>query len=382
MFEQRNILWLSLAVAAGCNVVDRPAEVGSRATPIEDDGTIERDEWREYGPFEVASNETLRATLTMDGGDADLYLRVGRAPSLSRADCRPYLSGSQTEQCEVTGPASVYVAVSGYAWRTDFELAVTLTEESAPVCGNASLDEGEVCDGKSIECSALAPSWSGTAACLEDCSGWNEADCIPGEAQQLSEADTLSAGMWRHYGPFNTLPGELRAVLEGPGTGDADLYVRRSVPPNTTDHDCRSTGPDSIESCTVVGPGMFYVSVRGYAATSDYTLKVDYIANHTTPQPRVNHAAGTVSASQWTYVGPYFHGAGRAQIILSGTGDADLFVRAGSQPGPSSYDCRPYRSDSNEVCDLDLESTGELWIGVNAYGAAAYFELVSVYIAD
>ncbi|MCC2521891.1 M4 family metallopeptidase [Vibrio coralliilyticus] len=41
-----------------------------------------------------------------------------------------------------------------------------------------------------------------------------------------------------------------------------------------------------------------------------------------------------------------------AVSISGGTGDADLYVKAGSKPTTSSYDCRPYRYGNTEQCSL------------------------------
>ncbi|CAH7474969.1 Neutral protease [Vibrio chagasii] len=38
--------------------------------------------------------------------------------------------------------------------------------------------------------------------------------------------------------------------------------------------------------------------------------------------------------------------------ISGGAGDADLYVKAGSKPSTSSYDCRPYRTGNNEQCSV------------------------------
>ncbi|ANW26195.1 hemagglutinin [Vibrio coralliilyticus] len=41
-----------------------------------------------------------------------------------------------------------------------------------------------------------------------------------------------------------------------------------------------------------------------------------------------------------------------AVSISGGTGDADLYVKAGSKPTTGSYDCRPYRYGNSEQCSL------------------------------
>jgi len=61
--------------------------------------------------------------------------------------------------------------------------------------------------------------------------------------------------------------------------------------------------------------------------------------------------------------------AGKAQVQLSGTGDADLYVKVGSAPTTSSYDCRPYAGSSNETCDVDLQAGQKVYWMVVGYAA-------------
>ncbi len=62
--------------------------------------------------------------------------------------------------------------------------------------------------------------------------------------------------------------------------------------------------------------------------------------------------------------------AGRASTftISGGTGDADMYVRIGSQPTTSSYNCRPYLSGNNETCNIAAQSTAQrMHVMLNAY---------------
>ena len=52
-----------------------------------------------------------------------------------------------------------------------------------------------------------------------------------------------------------------------------------------------------------------------------------------------------------------------------GSGDADLYVRFGSQPSTSSYDCRPYESGNGEVCTFTNPNEGTRHIGIRGYSA-------------
>lgn len=49
-----------------------------------------------------------------------------------------------------------------------------------PVCGNSAVETGETCDGGEIDCATLdSTKWgSGKAACKEDCSGYDETNCV------------------------------------------------------------------------------------------------------------------------------------------------------------------------------------------------------------
>src|SRR5258706_4648121 len=53
---------------------------------------------------------------------------------------------------------------------------------------------------------------------------------------------------------------------------------------------------------------------------------------------------------------------------MTGTGDADLFVRVGAQASSALYDCRPWMSTSYESCAL--HGPGPLYVAVHGYTAA------------
>ena len=61
--------------------------------------------------------------------------------------------------------------------------------------------------------------------------------------------------------------------------------------------------------------------------------------------------------------------------ITGSNGDADLYVRAGSQPTTTSYDCRPYLNGSNETCTISSPSAGTWHIGIRAYSTFSNVDL-------
>jgi serine protease len=75
-------------------------------------------------------------------------------------------------------------------------------------------------------------------------------------------------------------------------------------------------------------------------------------------------------------------GASNLSFVTSGgSGDADLYVRFGSQPTTSSYDCRPYRSGNNETCDISNVQAGTYHVMLRGYSAYSGVSLVGSYTA-
>jgi len=55
--------------------------------------------------------------------------------------------------------------------------------------------------------------------------------------------------------------------------------------------------------------------------------------------------------------------------ISGGTGDVDLYVKQGSQPTSSVYDCRPYLGGNNEICSFQPPTAGIYYINLSGYAA-------------
>ena len=167
------------------------------------------------------------------------------------------------------------------------------------------------------------------------------------------------------------------------GTGDADLYVRFGAEPSTGAYDCRPYRNGSNETCDLDVPSgvtQVYVMVRGYAA-STYNLQVTWRGEGdgpTDPGDGTEDAVLTDSASVSTGSAKFYDNIAvvpgstfAAQI--SGSGDADLYVRFGSRPTSQAYDCRPYLNGSNETCSLTVPSgVTQAFVAVNGYSAASY----------
>jgi len=63
--------------------------------------------------------------------------------------------------------------------------------------------------------------------------------------------------------------------------------------------------------------------------------------------------------------------------ITGGSGDADLYIKFGSAPTSSSYDCRPYINGNRETCNISTAQAGTYHVMLVAYSSYSGVSLVS-----
>ncbi|WP_411744109.1 M20/M25/M40 family metallo-hydrolase [Reinekea sp.] len=202
--------------------------------------SVARNQEAPFGPISAAANSSVSVTMT-GSNDADLYVRVGSAPTTSNYDCRPYKSGS-AEQCTVTvgsNDSEVYIMARGYSQAASIvSIDATYTPSNAtPPPTNTPVTE-------------------------------NFNDSV-NRNQEIS------------YGPF-AIEGGSQFLAQLSGDNDADLYVRFGAQASTSNYDCRPYRTGSVESCNLTAAAndsSAYVMVRGYSSsTTSYNLSVEYLA--------------------------------------------------------------------------------------------------------
>jgi Zn-dependent metalloprotease len=159
------------------------------------------------------------------------------------------------------------------------------------------------------------------------------------------------------------------------GTGDADLYTRFGTAPTLSTYDCRPYKTGNAESCSVSAPqaGTYYIKVHGYTAYSGVTVKASYSTSSGTGGlqngvPVTGLSGSTGTKLYYTVTVP----AGTSSLTIAtsgGTGDEDLYVKYGSNPTTSSYDCRPYKNGNTESCTFSAPTAGTYYIMLNGYTA-------------
>jgi pseudolysin/vibriolysin len=181
-----------------------------------------------------AGASNLVVSISGGTGDADLYTKAGSAPTTSSYDCRPYKSGN-AESCTVASPVAGKYYVKVHAYAAYSGVTVKASYSTGGGGGSGGLQNG-------VPVTGLAGS----------------------KNQELSYTVTVPSGS------------SLTIATSG-GSGDADLYVKKSSAPTTSSYDCRPYKTGNAESCSFSGAsGTYYIKVRGYTAFSGVSLKATW----------------------------------------------------------------------------------------------------------
>ena len=144
--------------------------------------------------------------------------------------------------------------------------------------------------------------------------------------------------------------------------------------------------PDEIEAALKNTARVFPQACSGCGTgIADANAAITAIAGTAPPAGNVlqNNVARVLSGAtgtdnRFTMVVP----AGRTSLSFSisgGTGDADLYVRFGSAPTTTTYNCRPYLTGNNETCTITNIQAGTYHVNVRAYSAYSNVSLVGRY---
>lgn len=245
--------------------------------------------------------------------------------------------------------------------------------------------DGKVADAKSGSPNKLLYSLAGDGGgCTTDCGGGgNDPELISGETLAVEG----TSGSESHF--VINVPADaskLSVALAG-GSGDGDLYVRQGSKATTSTWDCRPYKSGNNEMCQFDAPmaGTWYVMVHGYTnysgagLTATVTLPGEGGGSCTTTNclengvPVADLSGARRSEVFYTIDVP----AGSTLTVSSsgGTGDADLYVKAGTAPTTSDWDCRPYKYGNNETCTIAADTAQTYHIMLRGYSAYSGLQL-------
>jgi serine protease len=254
----------------------------------------------------------VAVTLNGGTGDADLYVKFGSAPTTTSYDCRPYKSGN-AETCTFATPmaGTYYVRMKAYSTFSGMSIVGNYTTGSTNTAPTANF---------TVATSGLTATFTDTSTDAQNniaSRSWNFGDGTTSTATNPSKT-YAAAGNY-------TVTETVTDAGGLSGSKSASVTVSTTPPP------C-----GGLVLCNGVAVALPSVATGG--VSSNYTMAI---------------AAGrTVTFT-----------------ISGGTGDADMYVRAGAAPTSSTYNCRPYASGNAETCTFTPTTATTYYVNVRAYAA-------------
>ncbi len=311
------------------------------------EGTLAKDAWHHEAAYDVAGGQ--RVSVIMTGThDADLYVRFDAQPNAEDFECRPWQSGSD-ETCELTVPADarqVFVSVLGYS------------EQEAEFSVETTIGSDDPMLGIPTEYSFNAKATSFRKVTLE-------VDYI---AESESDEDGNLASRIDHYTRTDTYEYVLELDKDDKIHGGEWINGSKKFHP---DFLWLPTGRFTSGSGNVAGG-----AIRKDMITSLLNESMAPVGDDTSgPKVVTIEESGSVAKGDWKHFGPFEATGDTFSASLTGSGDADLYVRKAAQPTSAEYECRPYDSGSEESCVVNGATT--YYVSVNGYSASEFKLVVS-----
>ena len=277
---------------------------------------------------------TQKLEIVMSGGtgDADLFVRRAEAPTTANHDYRPYKIGNE-EAVVIEKPVAGtwYIMIRGYQPFADVTLVATHD-------GTPSVKIPELKNGVPV-------------AGIE-----GDSDSEQFYLVEVPEGQT-----------------KLEIKIFG-GTGDVYLFVRSGDVPTRSQWDYRPFLIGNDETVTIDKPkaGMYYIMLRGYRKYAKVTLVATYepaaiqlpVLENCVP---LTDLAGD-EGSEILYAIEVPADQASLRIEMSGgIGDADLYIKKGSEPSIKSYDYRPFKFGNDEVVEVQNPAATTWYIMVRGY---------------
>lgn len=303
-----------------------------------------------YTPDPEASVVRVSLSPVTTGLNPDLYVNTTAQPVVTSGNACAAAATNGTDLCELSNTgAPVYVMVRRASGAGDFSLVA----RSISPCSFGNVDL------------ALADGVSQTATLTADQGGkCNFYLDVP------ASGDSLVATM-------------------APGAGsDFDLYVKKGARPTASSYDCRANSAgDAAESCALtLGAGRYYLQVVNVAGAGDFSLVASGPSacslgvgpvTLNSGEPISGSLLDAANAACTFMLDASADTDAVSATLTPATGNLDLYVRKGSAPTTSSYDCRSIQiGTALDACVVSLDS-GRYHLRVTRTAGGGAFTLVA-----
>lgn len=295
---------------------------------------LAKDAWNHHAAITVIGGTTVRVETTSTK-DVDLYVKVGAQPTATVYDCRPY-DGTGNEVCEVAIPAGatqLFVSVNAYEGPADVtvKVAVPKNKDGVPTT--------YVFNDKAAKFFHVKL-----------------------EVDYITEASSsLDGNLSSRINEF-TRTDRYEYVLEV--DKDGKVNGGEWIGASKRNHPDFLWLPTGRSTAQVAGGALEYAKVKSLLEESVAGPN----GGNTGSAQVLKEESATVAQNEWKHFGPYTDVADAFNVVMSGSGDADLYVQKGAQPTTTAYACRPYGGDSNESCTQ--AGAGPWYVSVHGYRAS------------
>lgn len=287
--------------------------------------------WHHQAAYTVVPGTTVKVVLS-GTKDADLYVRQGSQPTEQAYDCRPY-EATSNETCELQirpGVTQLFVSVHVFEGPADVSVKADIPTQLSEVPTTYLFNDKAT-----------------------------KFYHVKLEVDYISESNGSTDG--NLSGTINTYTRTDRYEYVLEVDKDGKVNGGEWIGSSKRNHPDFLWLPTGRSSTPIAGGAITYANVKSLLEESVASPN----GGNASAQTAVVEEATKVGVRAWKHFGPYSDVGSGFTVAMTGTGDADLYVRKGAQPTDKLYDCRPYAGNSTENCAVD--GAGSFYVSVYGY---------------